>query len=339
MQILSEEAAMKKDFKKRGIFLLSVTGVFLLLITLLMIFQKEKLANDNGNHNGNHNGNDNSTDNSAATITEKLVDYEALGISEYEYPSEFSMGDNLKAAIIELALRVGNCNQESVNSWWWKEMFVDCFIQNSRMSFDYLRKVSDRNDGWIAVDELNYMHASLMGVELDFSSYGSVNSNDDASGMNGGWINEWDYEYTVDGVIVTADLEVATDGIGWTQQCEITANLVRNPYSCFDGYSVASLSLKVIPTRFKPGEHVFYGIDSGDETDGVFTFEFSYCEDDVHYGHFVYLDLTASPELADFVRKNAGSTFKVTYILGMEETADPIEDVVPIDIVLDDREH
>ncbi len=43
-------------------------------------------------------------------------------------------------------------------------------------------------------------------------------------------------------MLITADLEVGYDGTETTQKYEITAELVRNPYSCFDGYSVVAFS-------------------------------------------------------------------------------------------------
>ena len=53
-------------------------------------------------------------DHSINTVTEKIVDYETLGIKEYEYPSEFYMGDNLKTAITQLALSYENFNKDSI---------------------------------------------------------------------------------------------------------------------------------------------------------------------------------------------------------------------------------
>ena len=42
--------------------------------------------------------------------------------------------------------------------------------------------------------------------------------------------------------IKTADLEMGSDGTKEVQKYEITAELVKNPYSCFDGYSVVAFS-------------------------------------------------------------------------------------------------
>ena len=273
---------------------------------------------------------------------EKTVDKEAPWIQEYEYPSEFSMGDNLKTAVIQLALCYDNFDKDSVCSEEWKEIFVSRFIQNTRSSFDYLDMVSGKNNGQISVDELNYIQYSLTGVELDFSSFAGdgLDRYDAASPLNYGSITGYDYEDTDQGVIVTADFEVGYDGTASAQEREITVELVKNPYSCFDGYSVVSISSKVIMTSCAMQEgstYVFYGTDMMEEDQGVFPFEFSCSEDDLLYGHFVYVDMTQAPELAEFVKENAGGDFKITFIWNGEEM-ERIERVMPIDITLDDKE-
>lgn len=273
---------------------------------------------------------------------EKTVDEEAPWIQEYEYPSEFSMGDNLKTAVIQLALCYDNFDKDSVCSEEWKEIFVSRFIQNTRSSFDYLDMVSGKNNGQISVDELNYIQYSLTGIELDFSSFAGdgLDRYDAASPLNYGVITGYDYEDTDQGAIVTADFEVGYDGTASAQEREITVELVKNPYSCFDGYSVVSISSKVIMTSCAMQEgstYVFYGTDMMEEDQGIFPFEFSSSEDDLLYGHFVYVDMTQAPELAEFVKENAGGDFKITFIWNGEEM-ERIERVMPVDITLDDKE-
>lgn len=282
---------------------------------------------------------DNTPEGRTADDTEEIIDYEALGIQEYEYPSQFIMGDNLKTAITQLALSYEDFGKDSVDSGNWKEIFISRFIQNSRMSFDYLEAVSDQNNGMINADELNYIQYSLTGIELDFSSYegGFVNRYDAASSYNYGRVSGYDSVDTDNGVIVTADFEVGFDGTASTQEYELTINLVKNPYSCFDGYSVVSVSSRNVTPNIEQDDcvHVFYGTDMMEENDGVFPFEFMYSEDGLPYGHFVYVDMTELPELADFVRQNAGSDFKVMFMLSGKE-ADTVEHVVPIDVILDE---
>lgn len=190
--------------------------------------------------NTEHEGNDHSE----SVADERIVDYEALGIKEYEYPSEFSMGDNLKTAIVQLALRYESFDRDTPKTGGWKEDFIAAFIQNSRVSFDYLDLISNQNNGQISIDELNYIQYSLTNTELDFSAVanGSIDRYEAASSFSYGSISGYDYKETDSGVLVTADLEVRYDGTEDVQKYEITAELIRNPYSCFDGYSVAAFS-------------------------------------------------------------------------------------------------
>ena len=93
--------------------------------------------------------------------------------------------------------------------------------------------------------------------------------------------------------------------------------------------------------RYDAASPLNYGSITGydyEYTDqGVFPFEFSCSEDDLLYGHFVYVDMTQAPGLAEFVRKNAGGDFKITFIWNGEEM-ERIERVIPVDITLDDKE-
>ena len=61
---------------------------------------------------------------------------------------------------------------------------------------------------------------------------------------------------------------------------------------------------------------------------GVSPFEFAHSED---------VDMTQAPELAEFVKENAGGDFKITFIWNGEEM-ERIERVMPVDITLDDKE-
>lgn len=185
-----------------------------------------------------------STDNSADIAAANSIDYETLGIQKYEYPSEFSLGDNLKTAITQLALSYENFNKGSVSSGDWKEIFIARFIQNSRLSFDYLDMISEENNGQISAAQLNYIQYSLTNTEVDFSLEAgeTVNRNDAASPLNYGWISEYSYEETNDGAIVTAYLETGYDGTDSMKKRKITVELIKNPYSCFDGYSVIAVS-------------------------------------------------------------------------------------------------
>ncbi len=201
-----------------------------------LLYRATKQSDKDTEHKGN--------DDSLGTDDEKLIDYEALGIKEYEYPAEFSMGDNLKTAIAQLASGYMSFDSNTARIGDWKQYFIANFIQNSRLTFDYLDLISNQNNGQVSIDQLNYIQYSLTNTELDLSSdiNGSIiDRYEAASPVYSGSIVSYNYEDTDSGVLITADLEVVYDGAESAQKYEITAELVRNPYSCFDGYSIESL--------------------------------------------------------------------------------------------------
>lgn len=64
-----------------------------------------------------------------------------------------------------------------------------------------------------------------------------------SSGYSFGRIADYDYEINADEIKVTADFEVGFDGSEeYTKQYRLSAVLVSNPESCFDGYCVKSLT-------------------------------------------------------------------------------------------------
>ncbi len=54
----------------------------------------------------------------------EFIDYEALGIKEYEYPAEFVMGDDLKTAIAQLALSYTDFDSGTPGTGGFKEFFI-----------------------------------------------------------------------------------------------------------------------------------------------------------------------------------------------------------------------
>jgi len=303
-----------------------------------VIEEKNEANTENKTESKIENKSENKTENKKPSAQES--DYEALGIKAYEYPLEFSLGDDLKSAVIQLALLYEDFDQTVVLEKDWKDTFIAAFIQNSRFSFTYLDQIAQQHDGQIGIRELNYIQKSLTNIDVDFSSdvKDSVNRYDDASAMTYGNIVGYQYKEADDRVSVIADLEVGADGTDAVTNREVTVTLIKNPYSCFDGYSIESIATEedAAPVEQDGEEHVFYGTDMMEEENGVFPLEFISSEDDLNYAHFVYVDLTELPDLADFVRQNAGANFKVTYELSGDEV-NPIEEVVPKDVTLQEK--
>lgn len=169
--------------------------------------------------------------------------YEDLGIKEYKYPDEFFMDDSLKRIIASLAFWYGDYDRETAKTDEWKESFIARFIQNSMFSFDYLDEIDQKNDGKITAEEINYIQYSMTNTEVDYSvmidEY--VDCRDNASFLNHAFMDEYTYESNEDYVTIKAIIEVEYQGSADTTQYDITAELIKNPYSCFDGYSIASV--------------------------------------------------------------------------------------------------
>lgn len=279
------------------------------------------------------------TENSQAEsqMNDTMFDYESLGVNQYVYNSEFELGEDLKNAIAELACCYDEFDENVVHDETWKKIFLTRFIQNSRYSFDYLDKQTEKGNGFITREQVEYIQYSLTNEKIDFSDCveKEVDTQDATSGMNFGNIINYEYESHDEKIVLSADMQLQSDGTNNVKEKKVTVYLIKNPYSCFDGYSIKQLVSEDVTENIKGDgeEHTFYASDTGAEEENVFALEFLYAEDNLQYGHFVYVDLSENKKLAEYIRNNSGSDFKVTYILN-DTQDDVIEGVTPTEIVV-----
>ena len=270
-------------------------------------------------------------------MNDTMFDYESLGVNQYVYNSEFELGEDLKNAIAELACCYDEFDENVVNDETWKNIFLTRFIQNSRYSFDYLDKQAEKGNGFITREQVEYIQYSLTNEKIDFSDCveKEVDTQDATSGMNFGNIINYEYESHDEEIVLSADMQLQSDGTNNVKEKKVTVYLIKNPYSCFDGYSIKQLVSEDVTENIKGDgeEHTFYASDTGAEEENVFALEFLYAEDNLQYGHFVYVDLSENKKLAEYIRNNSGSDFKVTYILN-DTQDDVIEGVTPTEIVV-----
>lgn len=270
-------------------------------------------------------------------MNDTMFDYESLGVNQYVYNSEFELGKDLKNAIAELACCYDEFDENVVHDETWKKIFLTRFIQNSRYSFDYLDKQAEKGNGFITREQVEYIQYSLTNEKIDFSDCveKEVDTQDATSGMNFGNIINYEYESHDEEIVLSADMQLQSDGTNNVKEKKATVYLIKNPYSCFDGYSIKQLVSEDVTENIKGDgeEHTFYASDTGAEEENVFALEFLYAEDNLQYGHFVYVDLSENKKLAEYIRNNSGSDFKVTYILN-DTQDDVIERVTPTEIVV-----
>lgn len=157
---------MNKNIKKR-IWLYTLVIVFLLLAVVLAYYIVQKnTKKDKKDSTIVTQESDSNKDTEKENESKQDIDNKALGVKSYNYPSEFSIGDNLKGAIEELAISYADFDQNLVKSEDWKKDFIRYFIQNTRFSFDYLDQVSEKNNNKIGINELNYMQYSLTNIRI-----------------------------------------------------------------------------------------------------------------------------------------------------------------------------
>ena len=136
---------------------------------------------------------------------------------------------------------------------------------------------------------------------------------------------------------MSAEFESSASNGSNKRMFDLTVVLQKNPKSCFDGYSIKSLSKEDV-TVFKTGdgkEHSFCGWDMDfDDKDGTLTFEESESDDDFEYS--VIMHVSASDEQKKYVKENPGACFKVTYIFS-EDMQEPVDRVEAVDIQIIDR--
>lgn len=181
----------------------------------------------------------------------KEVDFDALQIEEYTYPKEFTLGQNLESAITELALMFDTFDTSQTKEQFYPETFLTYYCQNSRMSFDYLEKIQEENDGLLSKEQVEYIQYSLTNEFIDFKDSipeEGLDSYEDSSGFWFGKIIFYEAEPEGEKVKLTAEFERGMDGWENMRRCELDIVLIKNPKSCFDGYSIEALTSKDITT-------------------------------------------------------------------------------------------
>ena len=248
-----------------------------------------------------------------------LIDFQSLGVQEFDYTDNFTLDEDLKSALENLALSYDSFDEQEVQTSQWKEWFISKYICNSRYSFEYLNQVAEENNGLIDVDNINYMNYSLTGVESDFSDVVNepVDSYQSSSGVSRGFITDYSCTQTIDGYDISGTMEVSYDGSDAVLYREINAKLKKNPYSCFDGYSIIFLTTQNMATPVtEPKLCEFVGgcyLDSINEETRVCTFEVFGADEELPMAHFVEIDLSDSEEMYNYVCENAGKDMRIQF--------------------------
>lgn len=252
--------------------------------------------------------------------------------------TEFKLSQNLNTAITELALMYDNFDLSKIEEDGYPQSFIFHFCQNSRLTFDYLEQLREEKNGILSVEDVQYIQQSLTNEMIDFGDEvprEGIDSNQTASGLGFGNILSYEADVLGEEVHLVATYERGIDEFQPARLYELNIVLVQNPESCFDGYSIKSLTSKDITPLINGDnkKHIFRGYDLEVEENGIFTFEYYGGDDEIEYDTHIIIDLSQNALLADYIRENAGEEFEVTYILD-DTMTQPVYRVVPVRINL-----
>lgn len=231
---------------------------------------------------------------------------------------QFELSEDLKGAICQIACSYDSFDSGTpVNDATWKNTFVADFIQNSRYSFAYLDTLIENGSGIICPDELAYIEESLTGKAISFED--SLDANASSSLLLYGEITNYSYERDDNKIRLTADFAIHYDGTENVYEYDLTAVLVANPDSCFDGYSIEELSkTEKLPVASEDTgdstEKTFYGELLEWINDTMCVVEFSYSETGENDNHFIYVDLSGDSEMCNRVKNmDLGTMLFISY--------------------------
>ena len=177
----------------------------------------------------------------AKTVNNEKELIEALNIKEYEYPSEFVLQENLEHLLENIAIYYNDFDSDYVLDEEHEDDFIWSFCQNSWFGFDYLYSAGDSNGGYITSEQLEYIQYSFSGKYIKFQTVNAgdkIDISNPSSGFTYAMLDSYEAEKNGEEILITAHFETRENA-----EEDAAIVLFKNPYSCFDGYSVKSFKV------------------------------------------------------------------------------------------------
>ncbi|RKM63205.1 hypothetical protein D6856_03520 [Butyrivibrio sp. XB500-5] len=206
-----------------------------------------------------------------ATITATSVDLsDTLDIKEYQYPEEFAIGDNLRAMLENCAIYYTDYNNSNEIDAEWEQGFIHNFCQNSWFGYDYLNSIGDNGGLTISKEQVEYIYNSFSGNSAEFMSLTEgedIKIDEASSGFSYAELLDYKTEDNGDEINLSVTFKISNAVDGDIEK-EGKVTLIKNPYSCFDGYSVKSFHISKIHTDAETisSKNVFFDGTKTDET-------------------------------------------------------------------------
>ena len=170
---------------------------------------------------------------------EQLV--ESLGIEKYQYPDDFEVDQNLEKLLENMVINNKNYSSEDDFPVDDEKYFIHNFCQNSWFCYDYILDSLNTSKGLINKQQIEYIQYSFSGQYREFQSIDDdyvVDVNKCSSGFNYAELKSYDVISEGEEIVIKAYFDISDNS---SEEADIT--LIKNEYSCFDGYSVKSFSV------------------------------------------------------------------------------------------------
>ncbi|RKM57964.1 hypothetical protein D6853_00010 [Butyrivibrio sp. X503] len=172
-------------------------------------------------------------------------DYGELGVSEYKYPEEFAIGDNLRAMLENCAIYYTDYDNSNEIDAEWEQGFIHNFCQNSWFGYDYLNSIGDNGGLTISKEQVEYIYNSFSGNSAEFMSLTEgedIKIDEASSGFSYAELLDYKTEDNGDEINLSVTFKISNAVDGDIEK-EGKVTLIKNPYSCFDGYSVKNFHI------------------------------------------------------------------------------------------------
>ena len=172
---------------------------------------------------------------------------EKVGAKKHDYEGNFTLSDDLQRTIEIMFLNVGEYDAQSLaGKDDWKDTFVDRFLKNSWYTCEYLSGIYD-GDSLMDKDQIEYFQYSITGKYVEFAEYADtpLDTSEASSSYNIAETLNYDVTESGDEVKLVANIGVY-EGLkeDYDSVFKVEVVLKKNPYSCFDGYSIDSIDIE-----------------------------------------------------------------------------------------------
>lgn len=175
-----------------------------------------------------------------------------LKVEKKQFGNEFELNDNLRRLIENIVVCHDEFDEDTDIDTSFQEHFVNHYLKNTCFEFDYLLNAY-KSTGRLSRRQIEYIYWSMTAkyTVFDAITEGTVDITDTSSGYSLGELTDYDYTTSKNEIHLNGVVEITTAGYIGRRIYEFSATLSKNPYSCFDGYSITSITIEEKTSKYR----------------------------------------------------------------------------------------